>query len=144
MKHDLIVQKGVTIPFHELEITASRASGPGGQHVQKTSSRITIRWNVKQTKALTDVQKELVLNKLASQLTHEGDLIIHNSTSRSQEQNKKAALTQLATIIRKALYIPKKRIPKAIPESIKQARLEEKKQRSFIKKLRSKKIPYNH
>lgn len=89
MKEDLPIKNGIVIPSHELEITSSRAGGPGGQHVNKTSTRISIRWNIKTTNALTDEQKERVLEKLQSHLTTQGDLIIHSSESRSQFQNKK-------------------------------------------------------
>ena len=57
---DLAVKNGVVIPEHELEITASRSGGPGGQHVNKTSTRITVRWNVRKTSALSDEQKEQI------------------------------------------------------------------------------------
>lgn len=140
MKYDVAIKNGIVIPAHELEITASRAGGPGGQHVNKTSTRITLRWNIMQTQALTETQKERVFKKIASQLTTDGDLIIHNSASRSQEQNKKAALAQLAQIIKKALHVSKKRIPTCVPKSVKHARLDQKKRHSLNKKNRSKKI----
>lgn len=140
MKNDLPIKNGIIIPEHELEITTSRAGGPGGQHVNRTSSRITVRWNVKNTNALNQEQKERVLQKLAPQLTGEGDLIIHNSASRSQEQNKKMALARLAQEVRNALHIPKKRMATKISKSVKEARLHEKSRRGFIKKMRSKRI----
>jgi len=143
MKNDLPVKNGIVIPGHEIEITASRAGGPGGQHVNKSDTRITIRWNVKTTTALTDVQKERVLQNIASRLTSEGDLIIHNSSSRSQQQNKKNALALLSQIVRKALHVPKKRMKTRVPKSIKEARLKEKKRRGEIKKIRRKKIQYD-
>lgn len=143
MKNDVFIKNGIAIPDHELEITASRSGGPGGQHTQKTSTRITIRWNIKNTVALNDEQKERVLQKLQSQLTADGDLIVHNSQSRSQEQNRKMALANLAQIIRKAIVIPKKRKPTQISKAIKEVRLQEKKQRSSIKKMRRKKIEYD-
>ncbi len=139
MKDDLRIKNGVTIPAHELEITASRAGGPGGQHVNKTSSRITVRWNVPHTSALNDSQKQRVLEKLQSELTVEGDIIVHNGASRSQQQNKKAALDQLAQKVRSALHVPKKRIKSRTPKAAKEKRLQSKKQRSEVKKLRSKK-----
>lgn len=140
MKNDLSIKNGIIIPEHELEITTSRAGGPGGQHVNKTSTRITVRWNVKNTNALNPEQKERVLQKLASQLTIEGDLIIHNSASRSQEQNKRMALARLAQEVRNALHIPKKRMATKISKGVKESRLHEKSRRSFIKKMRSKRI----
>lgn len=140
MKNDLHIKNGISIPEHELEITASRAGGPGGQHVNKTSSRISVRWNVKNSQALTDEQKERVMQKLQSRLTAEGDLIVHSSASRSQMQNKKSALEQLAQEIRKALTVAKKRMKTRVSQNVKEKRLEKKSQRGHIKKLRSKKF----
>ncbi len=141
MKEDLPIKNSIVIPGYELEITASRAGGPGGQHVNKTSTRISVRWNVQQTSALNDEQKQRVLGKLASSLTSEGDIIVHSSASRSQQQNKKAALSLLAERIKKALIIPKKRLKKRVPKAAKEARLQQKKRHSALKKMRSKKYP---
>lgn len=138
MKNDVHVKNGITIPEHELEITASRSGGAGGQHVNKTSTRITLRWNVKTTAALNDEQKQRVLENLASRLTSDGDLIIHNSESRSQQQNKERALAQLGSIIRKALYVPKKRMKTRVPKQAKKARVESKRRHGEIKKMRGK------
>ena len=140
MKHDLFIQNGLVIPEHELEFTTSRAGGPGGQHVNKTDTRITVRWNVLSSRALTEDQRNRLLEKLQSRITQEGDLIVHNSSSRSQQQNKKNALIILAQEIRNALHIPKKRIPTKISKTLKEARLQKKSHRSDIKKMRSKKI----
>src|SRR6185503_5394789 len=84
MKNDLFIKNGITIPEHELIITTSRSGGAGGQHVNKTDTRITVRWNIKTTTTLTEEQKNYVLEKLQARITSEGDLIIHNSESRSQ------------------------------------------------------------
>src|ERR1700733_137095 len=100
VKSNTLMKNDITIPEHELEITASRSGGAGGQHVNKTDTKITVRWNIKNSSALTDEQKERVLEKLQPRITEDGDLIIHNSESRSQQQNKKNALNNLAAIIR--------------------------------------------
>ena len=135
MKEDLYIKNGIVIPGHELEITASRAGGPGGQHVNKTSTRISVRWNVAQTSSLDEMLKNRVLEKLESELTSDGDLIVHNSASRSQQQNKKAALDLLAQKVRNALHVPKKRIKSKLPKGAKEARLKQKKVRSAVKKI---------
>lgn len=140
MKYDLPVKNGIVIPEAELEITASRAGGPGGQHVNKTDTRITIRWNIKNTRALNDGQKARVLQNLQAKLTTEGDIIVHNSTSRSQQQNKEAALAQLAKEIRKALFVPKKRMATRVSKAVKESRLREKTYHGTIKKMRRKKF----
>lgn len=143
MKHDVPIKNGIIIPSHEVEITASKSGGAGGQHVNKTSTRITVRWNIKNTHVLTDEQKERVLQKLGHQVTTDGDLIIHDSHSRSQDQNKHAALDRLAHTIRSALYVPKKRMATKISRSAKETRLQEKSRRGEIKKMRRKKIEFD-
>ena len=139
MKDDLVIQEGIVIPGHELEFATSRAGGPGGQHVNKSNTRITVRWNLVDTSALDENQKNRVLNKLANELTTEGEIIIHNASSRSQMQNKKAALSLLAEKIRNALHVPKKRMKSKMPKGAKEARLQSKKKHSALKKSRSKK-----
>lgn len=133
---DVPIKNGIVIPANEIEITASRSGGPGGQHVQKTSSKVTLRWNIPNSRALTDDQKERILQKLS--VTQDGDFIIHASTSRSQQQNRQDALQRLATAVSKALVIPKKRMRKTINKAMQEARLREKARRSSIKKLRGK------
>ena len=140
MKDDLRIKNNIIISGHELEITASRAGGPGGQHVNKTSTRISVRWNVQQTAALNDEQKARVLEKLKAELTSDGEILVHSSASRSQQQNKKAALERLADKLRNALYVPKKRMKSKLPKRAKEGRLQMKKQRGAIKKMRGKKF----
>lgn len=139
MKNDIHIKNGITIPEHELEIRTSKSGGAGGQHVNKTETRITIRWNVRNTLALNEEQKARVLQNLQSRLTAEGDLIIHNSESRSQAQNKRLAIENLVNEIRQALYVPKKRTPTRVSKAVKEKRFEAKTHRSSIKKMRSKK-----
>lgn len=139
MKDDLFIKEGIIIPEQELEISASRSGGPGGQHVNKTSSKITVRWNIPGSTAFDDYLKQRLLSRLAGSLTSEGDLIVHNSSSRSQQQNKQAALANLAQRILGALAEPKKRMKSKLPKAAKESRLQSKKRHSSIKKMRSKK-----
>lgn len=139
MKNDLFIKNNITIPEQELEITASRSGGAGGQHVNKTDTKITIRWNINNSSALTEEQKQRIVEKLQSRITEDGDIIVHNSESRSQAQNKKNALNNLAAVIRGALHVAKKRIATKIPKALKEARLKNKAHRSTTKKMRSNK-----
>lgn len=143
MTSNLFINQSIIIPEHELEITASRSGGAGGQHVNKTDTKITIRWNIKNSAALTEEQKNRILEKLGSRITEDGDLLVHNSESRSQQQNKKSALNNLAAVIRGALHVEKKRIATKISKALKEARLKSKAHRGEIKKLRSKRIAFD-
>jgi len=91
MEADLYVCDGVIIPGGELEVVASRSGGPGGQHVNKTSTRITLRWNLAASAALDDERKRLLAEKLESRLTILGELLIHADEHRSQHMNRESA-----------------------------------------------------
>lgn len=136
---DLFIKDGIVIPEHEIDIAASRSGGPGGQHVNKTDSRITVRWNIRETASLTEEQRAIVMANLAARLTKAGELVIHNAESRSQQQNKINALNNLAHEIRKALQVPKKRKVTKVSLGAQEARLTAKSQRSLVKKMRAKK-----
>ncbi len=140
MKNDVYIKNGITIPSDELEITTSRASGPGGQHVNKTDTRVTVRWNVKNTTSLDEVQKERVLQAFKTRLTAHGDFIVHSSESGSQYKNRELALERMAKEVRHALHVPKKRMATKVSASSKEARLASKTRRATVKKMRSKKI----
>ncbi len=137
MDDSLKVRHDLAIAMHELEFMASRAGGPGGQHVNKTSTKISVRWNIISSASLSPIQKERLLTKLANKITQDGDLIVHNSASRSQQQNKLAALANLAQLVREALHVPKKRMKTRVPKGATEKRLESKARHGSIKKMRS-------
>lgn len=139
MKQDMYIKNGIIIPEHELIVTFSRAGGPGGQHVNKTETRVTISWNIQTSAALSDEQKNRIMENLKDRITIDGNIIIHNNESRSQQQNKENAYDNMASLIRKALHVPKKRMKTRVSKAAKEARLQAKTKRSTLKKLRSKK-----
>ena len=121
------VNESVFIPRDELVARASRAGGAGGQHVNTSSTRIELVWNVSTTRALTDDQRERVRAKLSSRLDAEGNVRVVASDRRSQRQNRESAEERLAALVREALVVPRKRRPTKPSRAAKQARLDAKK-----------------
>jgi len=132
----LVVDENLAIPRAELDIKASRSSGAGGQHVNKTSSRIEISWNVAKSPALSDEQREMLMNRLASRLSTEGAVRVVASEMRSQRQNRDRAEARLADLVRRALVVRKKRKPTRRPRGADEARLASKKLHSRKKRER--------
>jgi ribosome-associated protein len=135
----LEVNESLSIPRSELDVRVSRSSGAGGQHVNKTSSRVEIFWNVSTSRALTDEQRNRLLEKLASRLTTEGSIRIVASDMRSQTRNRELAEERLVETLRRSLIVPKKRRPTRPTRASKEARLESKKRQSHKKSERRKK-----
>jgi ribosome-associated protein len=126
----------VIIPRSELEFRTSRSSGPGGQHVNKTSSRVEIAWNIAQSVALSAEQRDLLLARLAKRLNEEGEVRVVASDTRSQLRNRQTAERRLAELIARSLAVPKKRRPTRKPRAANEARLTEKKKHSDKKRNR--------
>jgi ribosome-associated protein len=135
----LFVNDAVSIPRSELDFRASRSSGAGGQHVNKTSSRIEVFWNPLSSSALTDAQRDRLRHKLASRIATDGSVRVVASDMRSQSRNKDLAEERLADLVRAALIVPKKRRATKPTRAAKEARLEGKKRQSHKKRERSKK-----
>jgi len=121
---------------NELEFATSRSSGPGGQNVNKVNSKVTLRWNIKNSSHLTVEEKELLQRKLASRLTIDGTLLITSQDKRSQLQNKEEALLKLDNLFKQAFTKRKKRKPSKPSKSSVQNRLDKKKKHSDKKKWR--------
>jgi ribosome-associated protein len=134
MANNHIITSAELLP--ELEFSTSRSSGPGGQNVNKVSTKVIIRWNLLNSALITDEQKMLLLNKLSSQLTREGELIINSQESRSQLQNKELALEKLDALLRKALTKPKARKATKPTKSSKVKRVDNKKRHAEKKQWR--------
>jgi ribosome-associated protein len=132
----LAVNDSLSIPRNELDVQVSRSSGAGGQHVNKTSSRVEIFWNVLASRALTDEQRARLREKLASRLTTEGSIRVVASDMRSQSRNRELAEERLADVVRRALIVPRKRKATKPTRAAKEARLESKKRHSNKKRLR--------
>ena len=132
----IAVNERVSVPRHELEFRASRAGGPGGQHVNTSSTRIELTWNLERTTALSDEEKARVREKLAAKLDGEGTLRVVASEMRSQSQNRTRAEERFAELLRRALVIPKARRKTKPSRGSVEERLREKKLKSERKKGR--------
>ena len=106
---DLRVNDRITIPAAELTLSYVRASGPGGQNVNKVASKAVLRFALRDSMALPDEQKARALARLASKLTREGELIVTNATTRDQTRTRDAALARLAEMLAAAVTRPRKR-----------------------------------
>lgn len=132
----LRVNGRVAIPREELDVRVSRSGGPGGQHVNTSSTRVEVRWNLAQSAALTDADKARARDKLGARLDADGTLRVTASDSRSQHRNRMAAEERLAETVRRALVVPKPRRPSRRPKGADEARLRAKRERAARKRER--------
>src|SRR2546423_1939896 len=135
----LAVNESLSIPRSELDVRVSRSSGAGGQHVNKTSSRVEIFWNVLGSPALDEVQRNRLREKLSSRLTTDGNIRVVASDMRSQSKNRELAEQRLAELLRRELIVPKKRRATKPSRASRESRLESKKRHSTKKAERRKK-----
>jgi ribosome-associated protein len=132
---DLIVNRFITVAGHELEERFIRSSGPGGQNVNKVSSAVQLRFDVRNSQSLTETARAALLD-LAS-VTREGMLVITAQRFREQERNRADARARLVEIIRRAAMPKKPRRATRVPKASKRKRLEGKKHRAEIKRGRA-------
>lgn len=133
-----IPKESFVFPLHEIEFDFSRSSGPGGQNVNKVNTKATLRWRPLKSHFLPQVVKERFLSAHSAKLTTEGELVISSDRYRSQLQNKEDCLKKLAVLFEPLFSPPKRRKKSKTPKSQKQKRLNSKKQRGEVKKIRSK------
>jgi ribosome-associated protein len=132
----LVIDAGLSIPRHELQLRATRAGGPGGQHVNTSSTRIELVWNVAGSQALTDDQRARIRAKLGARVDAQGNVRVVASASRSQARNRDDAIERLAAMIQRALVIPKPRKKTRPSKTAREKRLLSKKHLSKKKKER--------
>jgi ribosome-associated protein len=126
----------LSIPLAELGFRASRSGGPGGQHVNTSSTRVELMWNVEGSPSLTEEQRARLLEKLGNRISGEGLLLLAASGSRSQHRNREEVTERFAEILAAALHVPKKRRKTRPGRAAREARLESKKRRARTKKMR--------
>jgi ribosome-associated protein len=124
------VSRSVRVPLSEIELRTSRSSGPGGQHAQKTETRVEAVFDVEASSALTATQKRRVVAKAGPVLRAVAQ------DERSQARNRELAVERLAETLRQALRVPRRRVPTAPTAASRERRLQQKKRRSDVKRLR--------
>ena len=132
----LLVNSDLTIPRFELTFRASRAGGPGGQHVNTSSTRVELLWCLERTRAVSDQQRSRLREKLAARLDAQGNVRVVASAFRSQLRNRQDAEERLASLIRRALAVPKARKKTRPSRSAVESRLRTKRKVSEKKKER--------
>ncbi len=126
----------LSIPISELEFRATPAGGPGGQHVNRSSTRIELWWDMATSSSLTDEQRSVLRDRLASRLVDGGRLRIVAAARRSQLQNRQEALARFVKLLKSALQVRKARKQTRVPRAVREARLEAKRRRAALKSSR--------
>lgn len=132
----LDVSPDLRIPLAELEFRASRSGGPGGQHVNTSSTRVEVTWDVAGSPALSEEQRQRLLARLASRLDGAGRIRLVSSSTRSQLRNREDVTERLREVVARALVVRKARKRTRMPRAAKAARLESKRRRAATKRDR--------
>lgn len=124
------------IPEDEITITFSRSSGPGGQNVNKTSTKASLAWNIGASRVFSEEQKFRIRHALANYISHADEVILSASRERSQGQNREQVVARLNSLVSQALVVKKKRRSTKPTYSSRRKRLESKKKQSTLKQTR--------
>ena len=138
MVDPLKIAEGITIPISELQLTAVRASGAGGQNVNKVATAVHLRFDSAGSKALPDTIKARLLDLDDQRITPEGVIIIKAQEHRTQERNRRAAIDRLCRLLKSVLVETKPRKPTRPSKTTLRKRLNQKRRRGDLKQTRCK------
>lgn len=130
------VNRTLSIPLSEIELTFSTSGGPGGQHANRSATRVDLAWNVAASKALGPRQRQRIQRKLAPRIDSSGTLRLSSNRYRSQMRNREDVLQRLARLVGDALKTERKRLPTSPTEQSRERRLQQKRRRAELKRLR--------
>lgn len=133
---DLQVGRNLTIPASELRVRFTTSGGPGGQHANRSSTKVTLAWNIEDSAVLSARQRSALRKHLRHRITDDGEIQVAADDHRSQLMNRKEAERRLAGLVASALRPRKTRRPTAPTKASKDRRIQAKKRRSEIKRLR--------
>lgn len=136
MGGDVRVNRRLVIPASEIELTFTPSGGPGGQHANRSATRVQLAWNVRGSQVLGPRQRDRILLRLASRIDGSGTLRLASDRHRSQTRNRDEVERRLAEIVGAALVPDKARVATAPTRASKRRRLDEKKRRAAVKRLR--------
>ncbi|NLE09972.1 MAG: aminoacyl-tRNA hydrolase [Actinobacteria bacterium] len=132
----VLVSEDLEIPETEFSFTTSRSSGPGGQNVNKVSTRVTLLWSVKESPSLNDQQRERVFQRLPGRINREGILRVVSQRHRTQLANREAVVRRFGELLREALSDAPERIAVKVPKAVNAKRIEGKRRRGRLKRDR--------
>ena len=133
---DLPLSGGNRIPASEIVELASRSSGPGGQHVNTSATRVTVRWNLRESQGIKAVDRSRLMTRLRPKMSREGVLIVHADRHRSRERNREMARERLRELVENALYQEPPRRPTRPTRASRTRRVDTKRHRGKLKDQR--------
>ena len=134
----LVVSKALSLPLKELDFSFAKASGPGGQKVNKTNSCAILTWNLRASRSLSENQRSRLEQKLKHRISVRGEISVRSTRFRDQGKNVADCMEKLSELLAKALAVPKKRVPTKPTRASQRERVESKRRASEKKQLRCK------